>query len=211
VNGRDDSSWRHASGPDGPRNRQVQAKHSPLAVDPEARDAVGPRALPPPRTSRPGTGPATNWPSCSASRRATCSPSSAHGAGSGSSPAPAPAPTGSTRRQPRHPRHRRPTLNFAALGARQPCGLPWTPETSAAPGVRKSGQAQGLPRPGARRAGLVVAAVCGNLERQANMMNWRSIVRRRGEITNPGRGSRPGNLFTAEPPGEAASHRTRCA
>ena len=128
MNGRDDSSWRHASGPDGPRNRQVQAKHSPLAVDPEARDAVGPRTLPPPRTSRPETGPATNWPSSSASRRATCSPSPASGAGSGSSPAPAPAPTGSTRRQPRHPRHRRPTLNFAALRAQARCAAPFTPE-----------------------------------------------------------------------------------
>ena len=58
MNGRDDSSWRHASGPDGPRNRQVQAKHSPLAVDPEARDAVGPRALPPSRTgARPANTP----------------------------------------------------------------------------------------------------------------------------------------------------------
>jgi hypothetical protein len=31
-------------------------------------------------------------------------------------------------------------------GARQPCGLPWTPETTAAPGSRKSGQAQACPR-----------------------------------------------------------------
>jgi hypothetical protein len=31
-------------------------------------------------------------------------------------------------------------------GARQPCGLPWTPETTAAPGARKSGQAQACPR-----------------------------------------------------------------
>ena len=30
---------------------------------------------------------------------------------------------------------------------------PWTPETSAAPGARKSGQAQACPWPGARRAG----------------------------------------------------------
>jgi hypothetical protein len=29
------------------------------------------------------------------------------------------------------------------IGARQPCGLPWTPETTAAPGARKSGR----PRP----------------------------------------------------------------
>ncbi len=31
-------------------------------------------------------------------------------------------------------------------GARQPCGLPWTPETTAAPGARESGQAQACPR-----------------------------------------------------------------
>jgi hypothetical protein len=52
--------------------------------------------------------------------RATCSPSSANGAGSGSSPAPASAPTGSTRRPLIHPRHQRPTLNFAALVATSP-------------------------------------------------------------------------------------------
>jgi hypothetical protein len=36
-------------------------------------------------------------------------------------------------------------------GARQPCGLPWTPETTAAPGTRKSGQWPGMgkdPEPG---------------------------------------------------------------
>jgi hypothetical protein len=31
-------------------------------------------------------------------------------------------------------------------GARQPCGLPLTPETAAAPGTRKNGQAQACPR-----------------------------------------------------------------
>ena len=35
--------------------------------------------------------------------------------------------------------------------------------------------------------------------------------KKRKNYTNPGPGSRPGNLITAEPPGEAASHRTRCA
>jgi hypothetical protein len=33
---------------------------------------------------------------------------------------------------------------------RRPCGPPWTPETTAAPGSRKSGQATGLPH---RQAG----------------------------------------------------------
>jgi len=35
--------------------------------------------------------------------------------------------------------------------------------------------------------------------------------KKRRNYTNPGPGSRPGNLITAEPPGEAASHKTRCA
>ena len=39
----------------------------------------------------------------------------------------------------------------------RPAGRPLTPETSAAPGGRKSGQASSLPRPGARRAGPAVA------------------------------------------------------
>jgi hypothetical protein len=37
-----------ASGPDGLANRQVQATHSPLAVDAADRDTVSPRARPPP-------------------------------------------------------------------------------------------------------------------------------------------------------------------
>jgi len=50
----------------------------------------------------------------------------------------------------------RPPGCCASRCARQPCGLPWTPETSAAPWGRKSGQASSLPRhargapPGAR-------------------------------------------------------------
>jgi hypothetical protein len=45
----------------------------------------------------------------------------------------------------------------ASRCARQPCGLPWTPETSAAPGGRKSGQAQGLPRQARGAQARVVA------------------------------------------------------
>jgi len=46
---------------------------------------------------------------------------------------------------PRRVRGRPSGLQGAAhrAGARQPCGLPWTPETTAAPGTRKSGR----PRP----------------------------------------------------------------
>jgi len=84
------------------------------------------RSPPPSPASRHGTGPATTWPSCSASNPATCSTSSANGAGSGSSPAPAPAPTGSTRREPGHPRHPPPTLNYAALACDGPAGPPLT-------------------------------------------------------------------------------------
>ena len=48
---------------------------------------------------------------------------------------------------PRRVRGRPSGLQGAAhrAGARQPCGLPWTPETTAAPGARKSGQAQACP------------------------------------------------------------------
>jgi len=40
----------------------------------------------------------------------------------------------------------RPPGCCASRCARQPCGLPRTPETAAAPGARKSGQAQACPR-----------------------------------------------------------------
>ena len=40
----------------------------------------------------------------------------------------------------------RPQGCCASRCARQPCGLPLTPETTAAPGARKSGQAQACPR-----------------------------------------------------------------
>ena len=48
---------------------------------------------------------------------------------------------------PRRVRGRPSGLQGAAhrAGARQPRGLPWTPETTAAPGARKSGQAQACP------------------------------------------------------------------
>ena len=54
---------------------------------------------------------------------------------------------------PRRVRGRPSGLQGAAhrAGARQPCGLPWTPETAAAPGRRNSGQAQACPA-NARRA-----------------------------------------------------------
>ena len=39
----------------------------------------------------------------------------------------------------------------ASRCARQPCGLPWTPETTAAPGSRNSGQAQACPATRAAR------------------------------------------------------------
>ena len=46
----------------------------------------------------------------------------------------------------------RPQGCSASRCARQPCGLPLTPETAAAPGARKSGQAQACPPRCARRA-----------------------------------------------------------
>ena len=95
-------------------------------------------------------------------------------------------------------------------GARQPCGLPWTPETSAAPGVRKSGQARACPPPraarGPRRGGRLRYPDAREQSEQAF-----DKTEEKENYTNPGLSPGPGNLITAEPPGEAASHRTRCA
>ena len=85
---------------------------------------------------------------------------------------------------PRRLRGRSSGLQGAAhrAGARQPCGLPWTPETSAAPGVRKSGQAQGLPL--ARRTAREPAVAGGCATRTpGNKVNWRSINKEGGKIT----------------------------
>jgi hypothetical protein len=78
-----------------------------------------------------------------------------------------------------------------ALARDRPCGLPWTPETSAAPGVRKSGQAQGLPL--ARRAAREPALAGGCATRTpGNKVNWRSINKEGGKnYTNPGLGTGP--------------------
>src|SRR5271166_6384409 len=86
-------------------------------------------------------------------------------------------------------------------GARQPCGLPWTPETSAAPGIRKSGQARACPR----RGGRLRYPDAREQSEQAF-----DKTEEKENYTNPGLSPGPGNLITAEPPGEAASHRTRC-
>ena len=59
-----------------------------------------------------------------------------------------------------------------------------TPETTAAPGARKSGQAQACPR-AARGAQTRRWRATRQAERQ-DTLNWRSIVRRNGKITNLG-------------------------
>jgi hypothetical protein len=69
--------------------------------------------------------------------------------------------------------------------ARQPCGLPWTPETAAAPGARKSGQAQACPR-AARGAQTPRWRGARATRTPGKHLNWRSIVTRNGKITNLG-------------------------
>ena len=68
---------------------------------------------------------------------------------------------------PRRLRGRPSGLQGAAhrAGARQPCGLPWTPETTAAPGARKSGQAQACPR---AARGAQTPAVAGHEQPDAS-------------------------------------------
>ena len=85
---------------------------------------------------------------------------------------------------PRRLRGRSSGLQGAAhrAGARQPCGLPWTPETSAAPGVRKSGQAQGLPLARSAAREPAVAGGCAT-RTPGNKVNWRSINKEGGKIT----------------------------
>ena len=60
-----------------------------------------------------------------------------------------------------------------------------TPETTATPGARNSGQAQACPPRGARRAN---PAVAGHRSKPnvRTQVNWRSIARRNGKITNLG-------------------------
>jgi len=65
---------------------------------------------------------------------------------------------------------------------RQPRGLPLTPETTAAPGTGKSGQAQACPR---ATRGTQTPAVAGH-RTPPKQLNWRSIVRSSGKITNLG-------------------------
>jgi hypothetical protein len=61
----------------------------------------------------------------------------------------------------------RPQGCCASRCARQPCGLPLTPETTAAPGTRKSGQAR--PAPPARAASKpAVARVCKHRTPEGN-------------------------------------------
>ena len=62
-----------------------------------------------------------------------------------------------------------------------PCGLPLTPETTAAPGARKSGQAQACPALRAARK----PRSGGPQRAQPNVrtqVNWRSIVTRKGKL-----------------------------
>ena len=67
-----------------------------------------------------------------------------------------------------------------------PAGCPWTPETTAAPGARKSGQAQACPRAARGAQTRAVAGAHTSKPDARKQMNWRSIVTRNGKITNLG-------------------------
>lgn len=63
-----------------------------------------------------------------------------------------------------------------------------------------------------RRDYAIVPAGAAGTQTPGQQVRWRPIVRRRGGKIHKSRpGSRSGNLITVEPPGEAASHKTRCA
>jgi hypothetical protein len=79
----------------------------------------------------------------------------------------------------------RPQRCSASRCAGRACGAPLTPETAAAPGSRKSGPAQACPR---AARGAQTPAVAGHRSKPdvRAQVNWRSIVRRNGKITNLG-------------------------
>ena len=102
----------------------------------------------------------------------------------------------------------------ASRALRVSCGNglrpPLTPETSAAPGAGRAGRRRACP--GKRAARRPVPA--GRLQipgRQRTSELASGKQEKEGNYTNPGPGTGSGSLITAEPPGEAASHRTRCA
>ena len=85
----------------------------------------------------------------------------------------------------------------------------WSAEPPAAPSGRRSGQAQACPSRGTARPLTAVALRPADAGNEGELAFDRQ--KRKENYTNSGPGSQPGNLVTAEPPGEAASHRTRCA
>ena len=88
---------------------------------------------------------------------------------------------------------------------------PWTPETSAAPGAGRAGRRRACPgqaRGAQARAGGQLQ-IAGRQEQSE--LAFDNQKKGRKNYTNPGPGTGSGSLITAEPPGEAASHRTRCA
>ena len=101
----------------------------------------------------------------------------------------------------------------ASRALRVSCGNglrpPLTPETSAAPGAGRAGRRRACPgRRAARRPVPAPAAIPGR-QRTSELASGKQ--EKEGNYTNPGPGTGSGSLITAEPPGEAASHRTRCA
>ena len=103
----------------------------------------------------------------------------------------------------------------ASRALRVSCGNglrpPLTPETSAAPGAGKAGR----PGPAPARRGAQAPRRGGRLRipgrQEQSELAFDNQKEERKNYTNTGPGSRPGSLITAEPPGEAASHKTRCA
>src|SRR5512142_342288 len=79
------------------------------------------------------------------------------------------------------------------------------------PWGRKSGQAQACPGQARGAQGPCWLAAAGPGRQEQRELAFDTQKKRRKNYTNAGPGTESGSLITAEPPGEAASHSTRCA
>ena len=103
----------------------------------------------------------------------------------------------------------------ASRALRVSCGNglrpPLTPETSAAPGAGRAGRRRACPGQARGAQGRSGGRLRVPGRQGANELAFDNQKKRRKNYTNAGPGTGSGSLITAEPPGEAASHRTRCA
>jgi hypothetical protein len=88
---------------------------------------------------------------------------------------------------------------------------PLTPETSAAPGAGRAGRRRACPGQARGAQGRSGGRLRVPGRQGANELAFDNQKKRRKNYANAGPGTGSGSLITAEPPGEAASHRTRCA